>query len=158
MANKTEKTIQRLADMAALEKLINDYHWRADNFDWKGWADSFTKDAEFELPDTFGMMRGRKEIHDICKGNMDHVYGAMQHVMVNLDFDITGKNSATGHGNLIFTAIPDPEKPSECFTSGGRYNWEFTRTGKGWKISRARLVFLWNNGQDTADVFASEEA
>ncbi len=144
-------------DLAGLTKLINNYHWRADHFDWVGWADSFTDDAEFELPGTFGMMKGRQQIHDICKGNMDHVYDTMQHVMVNLDFEITGVDSATGHGNLIFTAIPDAAKPHEYYQAGGRYNWKFKRTAAGWKICAARLDFLWNNGGDQSAVFAGSQ-
>ncbi|MGD9604121.1 MAG: nuclear transport factor 2 family protein [Gammaproteobacteria bacterium] len=142
------------SDVYALARLINNYHWRADHFDWVGWADSFTEDAEFDLPGTFGMMKGRQQIHDICKGNMDHVYEAMQHVMVNLDFEVGGADSATGHGNLIFTAIPDAARPHEYYQAGGRYNWKFRRTSAGWKICTARLEFLWNNGGDQSDVFA----
>ena len=143
-------------DCAQLSKLINTYHWRADHFDWEGWADSFTEDAIFDLPATFGLMRGRQQIHDICKGNMDHVYDTMQHVMVNLDFDIIDANNATGHGNLLFTAVPEATKPHQFYQAGGRYNWKFRRTQSGWRICEARLDFLWNNGGDQSDVFASK--
>ena len=153
MTDSLEKRIQQLENLAALKKLIDTYHWRADHFDWQGWSECFTEDAEFEFPGAFGTMCGRKNIHDICKSNMDHVYGEMQHVMVNLDFDLTGPNTATGHGNLIFTAIPDPLKQSVNFMSGGRYNWEFKRTDDGWLIAKAHLVFLWTAGQDQEDVF-----
>jgi len=141
-------------DIASLHKLIDNYHWQADHFEWVAWAESFTEDCEFDLPGTFGVMRGRQQIHDICKGNMDHVYATMQHVMVNLDFDVTGTDTATGHGNLIFTAVPDATQPHQFYQAGGRYRWEFRRTPAGWRISRARLDFLWNNGGDQADVFA----
>lgn len=141
-------------DLLLLQKLINNYHWQADHFEWAAWAASFTEDAEFDLPGTFGLMRGRQAIHDTCKGNMDHVYQTMQHVMVNLDFDIDGSDTARGHGNLIFTAVPDATKPHQYYQAGGRYTWEFRRTDGGWRISRARLDFLWNNGGDQADVFA----
>ena len=158
MSDNPTTPISHLEDQLALQNLINNYHWRADQFDWEGWADCFTEDAEFAFTNGFGTMRGRQEIHDVCKGNMDHVYGAMQHVMVNLAFEITGENTATGHGNLIFTALPDATKPDVNFQSGGRYEWEFLRTPAGWRINKARLDFIWTNGADSDAVFSSAEA
>jgi hypothetical protein len=124
-----EKRLNELEDQLALRKLINSYHWRADHFDWSAWADCFTEDAEFDFSGEFGVMCGRQAIHDICKDNMDHVYGEMQHVIVNLDFEVTGENTAAGHGNLIFAA-------------------------QGWRISRARLDSLWTRGENAGDVFS----
>jgi hypothetical protein len=43
-----------------------------------------------DLPNSFGLLTGRKETHDVCKGNMDHIYD-----MVNLYFEITGPDSGT---------------------------------------------------------------
>lgn len=149
--------LDRIEELAALEKLIHTYHWNADHFDWKAWSECFTEDATFELPDTFGTMRGRREIHDTCKGNMDAVYDAMQHVMVNLDFELTGPATATGHGNLVFTAVPDRKRPDRCFRSGGRYTWSFAKTPEGWRIADATLEFIWNNGGDTDAVFAGSD-
>jgi SnoaL-like domain len=150
-------SLGHLHDLALLERLINDYHWRADHFDWVGWAASFTEDAIFELPSTFGALKGRTEIREVCKANMDHVYDTMQHVMVNLHFEVTGSEAATGHGNLIFTAVPDAAKPHEFYQAGGRYVWKFRRTAEGWRICEARLDFLWNNGGDQASVFAAHD-
>ena len=154
MTTDIEKRLNELEDQLALRKLINSYHWRADHFDWSAWADCFTEDAEFDFSGEFGVMCGRQAIHDICKDNMDHVYGEMQHVIVNLDFEVTGENTAAGHGNLIFTALADPAKPDQNFQFGGRYDWSFARTGQGWRISRARLDSLWTHGENAGDVFS----
>jgi ketosteroid isomerase-like protein len=152
-----ENRLQRIEDERAIEKLINTYHKRADAFDWVGWAQSFTEDALFEFAGGFGVMHGRQEIHDTCKGQMDHVYRVMQHIMVNLDFEVTG-DRATGTGNLIFVGVPDAQQASSYFMSGGRYRWKFARTNAGWKIAEAFLEFIWNNGADAAAVFAAETA
>ena len=154
MLNKEASvSLDRLQDYVLLQKLINNYHWCADHFDWVGWANSFTDDAVFELPGTFGTLRSRSTIHDVCKNNMDHVYATMQHVMVNLDFEVTAPEAATGHGNLLFTAVPDAAKPHAYYQAGGRYVWKFRHTADGWRICHARLDFLWNNGGDQAAVF-----
>jgi len=148
--------LDRIEQLAALEKLINTYHWRADHFEWRAWADCFAEDATFNLPDTFGQMKGRQEIHDVCKGNMDHVYDIMQHVMVNLDFELTDADTATGTGNLIFTGVPDKNRPDQLYRSGGRYRWTFRKTAEGWRIADATLVFLWNSGEDADSVFSND--
>ena len=158
MASEMEARLQELEDQLALSKLINTYHRRADAFDWEGWADCFTEDAEFDFANEFGTMCGRRAIHDICKDNMDHVYEVMQHVMVNLDFEITGKDSAIGHGNLIFTALPRANEPYVNFQSGGRYDWEFKRTANGWRIAKARLDFIWSQGENVGEVFSETDA
>lgn len=151
-----ESRLQRIEDDRALTKLINTYHKRADAFDWNGWAETFTEDAVFEFAGGFGRMCGRKDIHDKCKGAMDHVYNVMQHIMVNLDFEVTG-DRATGTGNLIFVGIGDEHQPAAFYMAGGRYRWAFLRTQEGWKIADAFLEFIWNNGADEDAVFVPGE-
>lgn len=158
MSTETEARLQRLEDDLALHALINNYHWQADAFNWAAWADCFTEDAEFDFSAEFGTMRGRQQIHDTCKGNMDHVYAVMQHVMVNLAFELTGADTARGHGNLIFTALPDSARPEQNFQSGGRYNWEFARTPQGWRIAKAKLEFIWTRGDNVGAVFSGKSA
>lgn len=147
-------TLDSLMDHLELEKLINTYHWRADQFDWQGWSECFTEDAVFDLPNYHGLLTGRKQIHDVCKNSMDLVCKVMQHVIVNLDFELTGKDMATGRGNLIFIGLPNPAKQTQNYQAGGRYSWEFRRMPDGWRICRARLDFLWNNGKDNESVFS----
>jgi SnoaL-like domain len=150
---KASAASSHLDDQLQLQKLMNTYGWRADKFDWKGWSQTFTEDAIFDLPNSFGLLKGRKQIHDVCKGNMDHIYKDMHHIMVNLDFEITGRNTADGRGNLIFVGVANTAVPTQYVQSGGRYNWKFKRTKAGWRIHRARLDFLWNNGGDKESVF-----
>ncbi len=139
-----------------LTKLINTYHQRADDFDWDGWAETFVDDASFFFEHGFGQMTGRDGIKEICKSSMDPFYDLMQHIMINLDFDLTGPDTATGRANLIFTAIADEAKRDQYYQSGGRYRWDFKKTADGWRIANAYLDFLWNNGQDADNVFETK--
>jgi len=152
-----EERLKRLEDEAGLKKLINTYHKRADAFDWAGWAETFTEDAVFLLPNSFGTLRGRQTIHDVCKGNMDHVYDVFQHIMINLDFEVDGSDTATGTANLIFTGLVDRAAQTKYYQSGGRYKWTFKRTPQGWRIAHAWLEFIWNNGADADQVFKPAE-
>ncbi|MCB2044894.1 MAG: nuclear transport factor 2 family protein [Novosphingobium sp.] len=145
--------LERLENIHALTRLINSYHQTADRFDWDGWAEHFTDDATFYFEHGFGEMTGREGIKEICKSSMDPFYDLMQHIMVNLDFEITGPATATGRANLIFTAVFDTEKRDNFYQAGGIYRWDFSKTDKGWLIANAYLDFVWNNGNDTDGVF-----
>lgn len=147
-----EQRVQLIEDELALNKLVNIYHKRADEFDWAGWADTFTDDAVFEFDNGFGLMEGKQNIHDTCKAAMDHVYQDQQHIMINLYFDIDG-DTATGTGNLIFAAMTDVTNPVDHYLAGGRYRWKFQRTPQGWRFKHTNLKWLWNNGADKDSVF-----
>jgi ketosteroid isomerase-like protein len=153
-----EERIARQETLEALNRLINSYHQTADRFDWDAWADHFTDDATFYFEHGFGEMTGRDGIKEICKSSMDPFYDLMQHIMINLDFEITGPDSAKGRGNLVFTAIFDKEKRDNYYQAGGIYRWEFARTPRGWLITKAYLDFVWNNGNDSDGVFETVEA
>lgn len=152
-ADNIEQQLQRMQAELDLKALINAYHWRADQFDWQGWSECFTEDAEFDFVGAFGVMRGRDEIRETCKGNMDHIYQVMQHIMVNLHFELGDADNASGRGNLIFIGVPDASKQDQNYMSGGRYEWRFKRTPQGWKIAHTRLQFLWTKGEDVGAVF-----
>lgn len=153
MSNNLEDRITRLEELAALDKLMNTYHWRVDQFDWEGWADCFTEDAVFEMPNLFGTLRGRNEILSTCKGAMAHVYDEIQHIMINLDFELTGADTATGHGNLIFAGVENRNAPEKAYTTGGRYTWKYVKQADGWRIKHSTCLFLWNNGASGSTVF-----
>lgn len=151
--NNSLSVIERLEVESDVKKLMNTYCSLADQFRWEEWAECFCEDTVFDIPNAFGNLKGRKEILATCKGNMDHIYAEMQHYIVNVSVDVLSKDKATATGNLIFVGIPDAAKPTQYYQSGGRYQWEFTKGEEGWRISRAVLNFLWNNGQDSDSVF-----
>lgn len=158
--NELQARLDKLEAVQALTRLINSYHQTADRFDWDAWADHFIDDATFHFEHGFGEMKGRDGIKEICKSSMDPFYDLMQHIMVNLDFEIAGPDTATGRANLIFTAVFDGEKRDNYYQAGGIYRWDFVKTGAkangGWLIAGAYLDFVWNNGNDVGGVFESE--
>lgn len=158
MTQSLETRLQILEDERRLRQLVAAYTQRGDAFDWEGWAELFAEDAVFTIPGAFGTLTGRKEIHDVSKAALGPAYQITQHYIVNLDFMVDGSDMATGRGDLIYSALPDSEKPTHFYLTGGRYNWTFKRTATGWRIYRATLNFLWNNGVGAEAVFADEGA
>lgn len=157
MTNQSlEARIQLIEDRRAIEHLVNEYHKRADAFDWAGWSETIAEDGVLDFPTGFGKMSGRKNIHDTCKASMDHVYEVMQHVIVNLDIEVNG-DTATGTANLLFTGIMKASDPTKYYQCGGRYKFNFQRTPQGWLIGRYFLEFIWNNGGDADSVFEHKD-
>ena len=153
MNTESLSPLDTLVVESEVKKLMNVYCRLADEFKWEDWAACFADDAYFNLPGTFGEMVGRETILKTCKGNMDHVYAAQQHYIVNVDVTAVSRDEATATGNLIFVGISDVNKPTEAYQAGGRYEWQFKRINGEWKICHAILNFLWNNGQDADAVF-----
>lgn len=148
-----EERIQRIEDELALKKLIETYSKRADEFDWHGWAGTYTENALDEFDGAFGTSRGRQEIMERARDFMEPIYDDFMHYIVNIDIDEIQGDRATGTSNIIFLAMVDSEKPSQYYMAGGRYKWVFERTSEGWRIAHKKLRFLWNNGADNEAVF-----
>lgn len=144
-----------LEDRQALDTLIHDYLSLADARKWLEWSETFTEGANFDLPNAFGMMRGRQEIFEICVGKMDGAWDMTQHMIVNTDFAIDG-DVASGSANIIFTGVPVGAGRDTPYMMGGIYRWKFARTAAGWKICDAWEEFLWNNGTEESEIFDKE--
>lgn len=137
----------------ALEDLMLRYQQAADRHDWATWAACFTEDAVYEIPSSFGVMRGRKAIHDQCKTDMHDSFEKMQHIIVNQGYGRSGADSARGQANFVFAATPDAKHPGQNYVCGGRYRWEFRREEGDWLISRASAEYLWHVGNATGGAF-----
>lgn len=146
------RRIALIEDDMALNRLIHSYLSLADSRQWVEWSETFTEDASFDLPNSFGLMRGRQEIYDTCVGKMEGTWKDTQHNIVNSNFQIDG-DTATGTANIIFAAVPAGGEPSDVYLMGGRYRWKFARTAQGWRIADAWEEFFWNNGTPMKEVF-----
>jgi len=152
--NATELRIRLIEDELAIKHLIDEYGRRADTLDWEYWTETFTEDSMFDFDGSFGVMQGRDNIRETCRGNMAPVYEDFMHYMLNTIVSVDGSDIATGTGNIVFVGLPDKSRPDEFFAMGGRYKWEFRREHDGWKISRTHVTFLWNTNADINEVFA----
>jgi ketosteroid isomerase-like protein len=144
--------LARVEDERSLSALTHRYLTLADSRQWVAWSETFTEDAVFDLPNSFGLMTGRQEIFDVCVGKMEGTWAETQHLIVNADFTVDG-DQARGTANLIFTGVPPGASPTDVYMMGGRYLWRFRRTDGGWRISQAWEEFIWNNGTELEAVF-----
>ncbi|QUT06821.1 nuclear transport factor 2 family protein [Sphingobium phenoxybenzoativorans] len=154
--NAAVMRLERLEAKADLNALVQRYVTTADRRQWREWSQCFTENAQFDLPNSFGLMKGRQEIYDICVGKMDHAWADTQHNVVSRDFKVDG-DTATGSANIFFSGLPVGADPTQSYAMGGRYRWQFTRNPAGeWAIADAWEEFIWNNGSEQQAVFAQD--
>jgi hypothetical protein len=148
--DRIAERLQVLEDKEALSGLLT-RGWRAlDVKDWDTWSSCWAEDAQFDFG-PWGVTRGRAAIRDVVIA-AEQAYPAMQHHILNMHFEVDG-DRATGIGYMWFVAIADATEPGRHLDLGGPYEWEFTRTGQGWRMQRQRLAVAWTSGQDTLDHF-----
>ena len=145
--------VAEIREELALRRHMNNYHWLADNWRWDDWAQLLTEDSVFEHVSGGVTFRGRKEIRELCAGELERNYQACQHIIANCNFVLTSADTATGTGNLWFVGIPDTSHPKVNSSSGGRYQWKFVKTVDGWRTSHTRLHVVWEAGSDVASMF-----
>lgn len=54
---------------------------------------------------------------------------------------------------MWFVAVGDAAEPGRHYDMGGPYEWEFDRSGRGWRVQRQKLAVSWTSGHDASDRF-----
>jgi hypothetical protein len=137
-----------LEDKHALASLMNRYVLAVDSFDWDAWGKCWAPDAVADFG-RHGLLAGREAIVTASRSGRT-IYedrGGMQHVVVNLEFDVDG-DCATGSGNLLYARTLDSARQAPDRAIGGRYRWTFARGREGWQIARAELHRTWTADRD----------
>jgi hypothetical protein len=134
--------LQWLVDRAAITDHMLRYARCVDGRDWEGWAACFTPDGVFELD---GAQVLQSEMAEWL-GTMLQFYPATQHIMTNFVIEIDGDRAATRH-YLHSSHLPDRARPLRHSDVGGWYDSEYRRTDEGWRFTRVRLEFLWEDGE-----------
>lgn len=153
MDHAFEVRLRLLEDKDALATLMNDYQRLGDEDRYADWAQCWTEDAVFEMPNGFGNLHGRREIFEVCDRQMK-AFATQEHVIANMQFTVLG-DEAAGAGVLVFIGVHDAARPDGNILTGGHYRWRFRRTVGGWKIAHARLIFIWQLGGDRDGTFAA---
>jgi ketosteroid isomerase-like protein len=153
-----EKRLRRIEDWIEIQTLMGKYRDYSDSFDFEGFCSLFTEDALFDQRGTpFAMMKGRKKIFDTATAQIVGNWDATQHSMINVQVDIDG-DKATGSGECVYVAVPKGAPKTHYFQAFNHYDFEFVRTGEGWRISQIIGQPLADNGGgDWSKVFGQQD-
>ncbi len=149
---RLQERLQVLEDKEGLRSLLHAYCLRPDNYGFEGYANTFTEDGSMEF-EKWPKVVGREAITKAS--SVERRFQGLQHTMTNLEFSITGPDTAIGTSYLWFAATPDVSKPEIHYAFGGPYTFDFKRTSEGWRISRMRLRKIWAQGEDTEKAFGA---
>jgi hypothetical protein len=129
----------------ALRALVDEYAWRTDNYDYDGWVELFTPDAEFTSvnrgeSDTFFRANGTEELRGVVHGNDQ--FAATFHAVDTHRVTVDG---ATATGVTYCTAhhLIDQAEDSRTLVMLIRYHDGYALTGEGWKFTSRRVEFAW---------------
>jgi hypothetical protein len=148
LADQLLARVQDLEAKQALASLLNRYVQTVDAFDWDGWGLCWTEDAVADFG-KHARLEGREAIVTASRDARGAYAqrGGIQHVLVNLEFQVNG-DTAAGTGNLLFVGSMDSAGEPPDRAIGGRYDWTFRHGAEGWQIARAELRRAWNAGVD----------
>lgn len=130
------ETIKRLGIEADCTRLMNEFSWCTDNFEYEKAISLFVPDCTLQRAD------------EVFKG-IDGLRSIMErrprdrrtcHVVSGILIDIIDSDNARGKANaLVFGyrgAVPGEEVPLDTADSIVRFEGEFRRTDGGWKIAK----------------------
>ncbi len=135
--------LQRLLDESDLRKLILQMPWHLDSKDWDAVGRLFTEDAELEIRGE--KRKGREEIVNGPKGDLQKLYEATYHHMGNIYIDIDG-DTASIVAYTVAYHLPKASDPTMHADAGGKYYVEAVRTESGWLMRKLRLEIGWLGG------------
>jgi len=139
--SKIEDQIQWLVDRESIADLITNYATCVDGRDWHGWAHCFADEGVFEME---GVSVPRSDMADWLKTQL-RFYAGTQHIMTNLRIEISHDNATTRH-YLHSVHLPTLKEPRHHADIGGWYDSMLRRTDRGWRFTRVRLTFVWEDG------------
>jgi len=133
-----EARVQRLEDVEAIRRLLQDYRTCLDGKDFDGYAELFTADGEFVAgPDGSIHVRGREEILAMLDGMRGNLLGERGgddfHVAVNEKIEIDG-DGATATSTWVYVIRGEGDVPDVAKI--GQYRDVLRREDGRWRFRR----------------------
>jgi ketosteroid isomerase-like protein len=132
-----EARLQRLEDVEAIRRLLQDYRRFLDAKDFAAYADLFSRDGG-EWHGGLGRAQGPDAIRALLEEKIG--YAAPErpqngHLVVNPVIEVNG-DSATAESTWVFVGLGDDGRPTMLLV--GHYSDELVRDGGTWKFQRRR--------------------
>ncbi|CAB4934021.1 unannotated protein [freshwater metagenome] len=151
-------TTEEAAARLALRALADEYAWRTDEYDYDGYAELFTPDAELSSvnpgeTEPFFLAKGTEELRGVVHGNDQFArtfHAVENHRIHHLDLE-----AGTASGVIYCTAHHLIEREGEVpqtLIMLIRYHDEYALTSDGWKFTNRCLRMQWVEYFDEADV------
>ena len=131
--------LQELADRLDIAEVLARYCDALDGRRWELLDTVFAADARCDYG-SVGTPTGLSAITDAVRGTIGDL-DATQHLIGNVQVRVQG-DTATARCYLFSQHV----RGAACYTIGGAYDDELTRTPDGWRITFRRLTRMWSAG------------
>jgi uncharacterized protein (TIGR02246 family) len=134
-----DQRLQQLFDLEAIKQLKARYFRLMDTKQWDEWAQVFTEDAVFEIPEGDAVYHGRNEI--VSRVSTVLTTARTCHHGHTPEIELTGDDTARGVWAMFdYVEWPEKEDGTRTGLQGfGHYRDEYVRDGGGWRIAKSRL-------------------
>jgi 3-phenylpropionate/cinnamic acid dioxygenase small subunit len=138
-------SLRDLLDRAAIADLLNGYAYGIDRRDWSLYRSVFTDEIWVDL--AWGGVNARMPANDWVLSSSKPLGScdATQHRMTNIDITIDGDRGVL-RAQMTARHVLEMDGATEAQTVGGYYEHDVVRTEAGWRISKLRLVIMWEEG------------
>jgi len=138
-AKSLHARLQALEDQEAVKVLKAQYCYNVDSKNWRAVADLFTEDGVWD-GEAFGRYRGRKAIYSFFSKIVPTHLSFFVHMVHNPIIKVKG-NRATGV--WYWTEPCTLKKTNQAAWICGRYNEQYLKQGKRWRVKTMRLKFFY---------------
>jgi hypothetical protein len=140
--SRAKSDVSAEADARAIIDATIEYCWALDERRFEGLRDVFTNDAvaDFGAGTDQGIEAIIERVSTVL-GQLDTSHHMISNHQVRLDGDL-----ATCRCYLQAQHVRRGVDGGRNFIVAGRYDDEFVRTGKGWRIAQRRLTTTWTDG------------
>ncbi|MFF9895943.1 nuclear transport factor 2 family protein [Streptomyces longispororuber] len=140
----TATTIERMADLFALQELVARFAQAVDRRDHEALTTVFTADVTMEVvPDI--RIEGREALAGMLRDDL--VWASTVHTVSNVLAEPRG-DTATIHANVTAVHV-SRAGAGQHFDMGARYTFTAVRSaGQAWLLSRIAIEPVWTSGDD----------
>ena len=143
-----DERLRTLLDRAEIEEAALRTGTSADQRDWETLISCYTEGIELDYTSLTGGEPERVNARELVLERWAppfEVLDATQHFTGPCTILVDG-NRATAHAYFQAQHVLAGATGGEKWTLGGRYDWDFERTGEGWRISGVTMTAMWDDG------------
>lgn len=153
----SERPVPVMLDRVEIEETALRMGQAADQCNWETLVGCFTGEVYRDYSSLTGQEPGRTGARDLVEGEWAPVLGnldATQHFTGPCTIKVEG-DRATGHAYFQARHVLANVTGDDVWILGGRYDWDFVRTGEGWKISGVTMTAMWAEGNQNIMTLAA---
>lgn len=146
-ARKGSRTMNSTTDRDEIIDVVNRIGLMADRRDWQACRNAFSERVKIDYTSLSGGQPATVNADDLVKGwetFFSKTFKATQHLIGTHAATVTGDTAICLSNFQAHHVYLDAQK--ETWTLGGFYEHGLVRTPQGWRVSRMKMTWTWEQG------------